>query len=556
MYVFSKSLNFVQMKKILLWVVILCCWTLPARAQRAESALADAVALYSNGEFNRALQALEILGTLSPDNDAVWYYKGLTEISLKKYEDALQHLRTAVRLDGGNYWYRYTLARLCLHQGLTEEGLGLYQALKKDFPNKETVAYDLLDIYFKLQLWKEALGVLDEIEQRTGPSEEMVRTRYDLLSALGRQEEGVEKLEQFNESFSSVPVLSMLGDYYLSEYRDSLARARYAEALSLDHSYVPAVLGMSEVYRHERNYPEYFAILEDFFGSSEIGADAKEMYLGNLIRSMDPKILQLHQAGYDSLARKAVQMHPADSSILSTVGSYFYSTNRPEEAGKWFRQAADTFPESLTQTATYVHYLSLVEDWPALRDRSLSAFDRFRELAFLDYANLANFNLQDYDAIIGNARYLISNFPKDKKLCLSAYSQMGDAYHEKGDEKSAFKAYEKALKLDAGYAPVLNNYAYYLALTGKKLKKAYTMSKKTVEQEPDNATYLDTFGWILHLMGKDLEAKPFFKHAMLYGGKDSSVILRHYAVVLEALGETDAAGVYRSQAARQEAMEK
>ena len=82
------------------------------------------------------------------------------------------------------------------------------------------------------------------------------------------------------------------------------------------------------------------------------------------------------------------------------------------------------------------------------------------------------------------------------------------------------------------------------------------MSKKTVEAEPDNATYLDTFAWILHLMGKDLEAKPFFKHAMLYGGKDSAVILRHYATVLEALGENDAAKVYRNQAARLDAKEK
>jgi Tfp pilus assembly protein PilF len=104
------------------------------------------------------------------------------------------------------------------------------------------------------------------------------------------------------------------------------------------------------------------------------------------------------------------------------------------------------------------------------------------------------------------------------------------------------------LKLDSSYAPVLNNYAYYLSLEGKKLKKAYTMSKKTVEAEPDNATYLDTFAWILHLMGKDLEAKPFFKHAMLYGGKDSAVMLDHYAEVLYVLGEYDLAQVYWSQA--------
>ncbi len=96
--------------------------------------------------------------------------------------------------------------------------------------------------------------------------------------------------------------------------------------------------------------------------------------------------------------------------------------------------------------------------------------------------------------------------------------------------------------------PVLNNYAYYLSEERRKLKKAYAMSKLTVEAEPDNATYLDTFGWILHLQGKDLEAKPFFKHAMLYGGKDSVVMLDHYAEVLYALGEYDMAKVYWNMA--------
>ena len=52
------------------------------------------------------------------------------------------------------------------------------------------------------------------------------------------------------------------------------------------------------------------------------------------------------------------------------------------------------------------------------------------------------------------------------------------------------------------------------------------------------------------MQGKALEAKPFFKHAMLYGGKDSAVIMDHYAEVLYALKEYDLAFVYwyRAQA--------
>ena len=70
----------------------------------------------------------------------------------------------------------------------------------------------------------------------------------------------------------------------------------------------------------------------------------------------------------------------------------------------------------------------------------------------------------------------------------------------------------------------------------------------TVSKEPDNPTYLDTYGWILHLLGEDKEAKLLFKHAMLYGGKDNAEVLLHYSEVLRALGEDDVANYYKDLA--------
>ena len=163
-------------------------------------------------------------------------------------------------------------------------------------------------------------------------------------------------------------------------------------------------------------------------------------------------------------------------------------------------------------------------------------------------ASVGDYNLNRYDGVIDICNQVLQVAPRDSSKTLRAWATMGDALIRKGEPSKAYKAYDKALKINPDYVFVLNNYAYYLSIEGKNLKKAYQMSKRTVELDPDNATYLDTFGWILFLQGKALEAKPFFKKAMLYGGRDSAVILDHYAEVLYALKEYDLAFVYWNMA--------
>ena len=136
----------------------------------------------------------------------------------------------------------------------------------------------------------------------------------------------------------------------------------------------------------------------------------------------------------------------------------------------------------------------------------------------------------------------------DKENLVLALSTAGDMSWQLGDRREAYRFYDEALEVDPDCTAVLNNYAYYLSEEGRSLRKALKMSRRAIALEPDNATYLDTCGWILHLLGRPKEAKPLFKHAMLYGGKDSSVILEHYSEILEALGERDLSIYYGSLA--------
>lgn len=154
----------------------------------------------------------------------------------------------------------------------------------------------------------------------------------------------------------------------------------------------------------------------------------------------------------------------------------------------------------------------------------------------------------DWEAALGQCLRMadVARAAGDKDNLVQAYSVAGDICYQQGDKKNAYRYYELTLEVDPSYAPVLNNYAYYLSEEKKQLRKALKMSAKAIEIEPDNATYLDTYGWILHLLRRPEEAKPYFKHAMIYGGKESAVVLEHYSKVLEALGEKELASYYKT----------
>ena len=89
----------------------------------------------------------------------------------------------------------------------------------------------------------------------------------------------------------------------------------------------------------------------------------------------------------------------------------------------------------------------------------------------------------------------------------------------------------------------LNNYAYFLCTEGGNLKKAEEMSAKAVKAEPTNATYLDTYAWILFCEERYAEAK-FYMDATLKNDTDSAVsaaVLEHAGDIYMKVGEKEQA---------------
>ena len=545
------------MHKIYILLTTLCLAILPvlssAQSRSAEAAaendIISAVALFNERNLDGAKAILDRLRVNSPSNDAAWYWSALVCLGKNDIPTAEEYLKVACELDPSNFWYRFRLATLYRATSRQELTVDMYEKLLVDFPKKSELYFDLVDMYTAQGEIEKALETLEEIETVFGMTESIAIFRFNLLQKSGKQEEAMASLEEYNKKYSSPYVLTTLGDYQMNMYNDSTALAYYEEALDIAPDYIPAVIGKAETFRVTRRYDEYFTELDKFIASEDAPAAGKSDYLMAIVQRTDPKFLKSFRSQLDNVMDKMTEKYPQDSTVLQMAGVYYWNTDRRDMSKKHFRQNAENNPGSVMASADFVEFLMYAEDWKALSEEGRKAFERFpKETTFLEMASVGDYNLKEFDKVLEICDKVLEVAPNDSSKTLRAWSTIGDIWHQKGDSKKSYKAYEKALKINPDYVYVLNNYAYYLSQEGKNLKKAYAMSKKTVEVEPDNSTYLDTFGWILYLQGKPLEAKPFFKHAMLYGGKESPVVMDHYAEVLYALKEYDLAFLYWNMA--------
>lgn len=522
---------------------------------RVENLVQQAAEYMDNFDLKKAAEILVYLVQNVPENDAVQYYLGMCYYYVGDAERSEKYLSEACRLDPDNFWYRQRLAALYAAAGKPDKAIPAYEALLKDFPERTELQFDLADMYMAEKRYDDVLTIVDKIEASTGMDESTATTRYRALCGLDREKEAAEGLEAFCEECATPLAFVLLGHHYLSNSIDSLALNSYENALTLAPGYVPARMGKLETYRMRADYRKFFPEAQSFIDDPECPITAKYNYLNDFLRRSDMRFVSLKKSDIDPLVESMTRQYPSDSAVLTLGALYFYQTGEKEKSLDCARANVDAFPQSAKTAEFLCELFSAYEMNDSLLVNVAKFHRRFpSEESFISTLIYIPYSKGDYQGAVQVLTDLYQEASKagDKAKMAEYMGSIGDMVNNIGETKLAFRCYKKALKHQPIYCPTLNNYAYYLSLTGKQLKKAETMSRKTINIEPDNPTYLDTFGWILHLEGKNAEAKAIFKHALLYGGKDDPVMLRHYATVLDSLGEKDLAKYYRDQAAAKE----
>ncbi len=137
--------------------------------------------------------------------------------------------------------------------------------------------------------------------------------------------------------------------------------------------------------------------------------------------------------------------------------------------------------------------------------------------------------------------------------CLIKKAQLLTEAHQKTSDKThleqAIVVYESFRVKMPKNSSVLNNLAYLLAQNDQKLTEALEYARTAVEQSPDEATYLDTYAYVLYKNGRNAEAAETLAAAIQQYEVKATVpaeVYEHLGLISEALGErSKARSAYR-----------
>jgi tetratricopeptide (TPR) repeat protein len=100
----------------------------------------------------------------------------------------------------------------------------------------------------------------------------------------------------------------------------------------------------------------------------------------------------------------------------------------------------------------------------------------------------------------------------------------------------AIAHYRAILAYNPNEAIALNNLAYDLAVHGHKPEEALPLSERACTLIKNSASFLDTLGWIQHLLKRDAEAMTTVRLARS-GGSQNADLLWHAAVIYAAAND-------------------
>ena len=504
----------------------------------SEAYFVDGVKYALLEDYNKSAERLLRAYALNPNNAAINYKIAETNMMLGNLQDAANFAQVAVKLDPKNTYYYLLLAQIYTSQKQFDQAAKVYTNLIQDVPNSNYYLFNLADLYMAQGKLNDALTTYDRAEKQFGPTDEVAFKKQQIYLKQNNLDKALQEGENLMAANpEEIRYVLAQAEMYASNNRLPDAVRVVEKALKQDPDNPQARMILADVYRLQGNRPESDKQIKLAFASPALNVDNKVRILVDYIRQLPNPVLA--QTALD-LAAITTRVHPQEAKAFAVAGDLQTITNHKQEARASYLNALrlDNSKFQIWQQVVVLDAeLSQTDSLLLHTDRALELFPNQASLWF--YNGVGHILKKQTAQGVKSLEYGRKLAADNPELQGQFDTQLGDAYHELRDYPKSDAAYEAALGFDANNAQALNNYSYFLSLRNEKMDKAKAMSGKLVKQFPTNATYLDTYAWVLYKLKDYAGARQQLEVAIKH--TDDATVTEHYGDVLYQLNEKELA---------------
>ena len=512
-----------------------------ARKDQALSHFIDGAVFDVKGEYANAI--LEYQEAIRDDPSPAIYYAMSKDYSLLgKHSLAAQAGQEAVRLDSTNIVYRENLAAVYLNAFQPEQAIKEYEAIVRIDSNYTSGWFSLARLCQATRPLR-ALEIYQRILDQNGDDWDVLLQMAEIYNSLGQFDKAAEKYRRMVELDPSNRVLQrQLAEAYARAGKFNEATKILEGVLEVDQNDVDATAALADVYLDQHDFPRALALYEKLLSrvgdNSEIKLRVGIAYFGQIqrdstfIAKAKPIFLEVNkEVPNDWRPNWYLGIIAATEKQDSLAQKYFERVTRLAD---WNGDAWWYLGTTYFQNGEYQKLLDAME-------RARKAIPKDSRVYFL--MGLAYSRLDQPEKAVPLLEHSLELKPNDLDV-LSTLALTLDGMHRYQESDSL---YELSLKIDPKYHLVLNNYSYSLAERGLQLERALQMALQAIAAEADNASYLDTVGWVYFKLGKYEEAQRYIARAIEAGGA-SATVYEHMGDICFKLGQKENAERYWKQA--------
>ena len=523
----------------------------PEQQRKYDYFFLEAMRLKEKKDYASAFGLLQHCLDIHPNAASALYEVSQYYMFLRQVPQGQEALEKAVANAPDNYWYSQGLASLYQQQNELDKAVTLLEQMVVRFPAKQDPLFNLLDLYGRQEKYDEVISTLNRLEKRMGKNEQLSMEKFRIYLQMKDDKKAFQEIESLVQEYPmDMRYQVILGDVYLQNGKKQEAYDVYQKVLAAEPDNPMAIFSMASYYKQTGQEELYQQQLDTLLLNKKVTPDTK-------VGVMRQMIVENEQADKDStqiiaLFDRIMKQEQDDPQIPMLYAQYLLSKNMESESVPVLEQVVDLDPTNKAARMMLIGAAVKKEDYKQIIKVCEPGIEATPDaLEFYYYLAVAYNQAEKPDSVISICKRALEHTTADskKEIVSDFYSILGDMYHTQKQMKEAYAAYDSALVYNPSNIGAMNNYAYYLSVERRDLDKAEEMSYKTVKAEPNNATYLDTYAWILFEKGNYAEARIYIDNAMKSeGGDKSDVIVEHCGDIYYMTGDVDGALTYWKKA--------